>query len=149
MPLLHTNGRGAEALALEIRGPQSNAIDVSRRDAGGFHQANEERIEICALAPEVAGFQHGPDVSYAAPAHLRIAMRVVDDPLVDCVRLLYVRRSALGDLIGLRLHNAVCRHVARPLQKLRGILRERTLLSRRRVPQGDWPIPRADALRGC
>ena len=48
---------GAERLVAELRRRDADAIDIARRDAGGAHQADEERIEIGALTAQIAGLE--------------------------------------------------------------------------------------------
>ena len=85
--------------ALELcRVGHPHAVDVARRDADGTRQPDEEGVEVGALAPEVPGLEHPADVADAAAAHLRIAERVLDDPLVDRARLVELRLRALRDL---------------------------------------------------
>ena len=80
----------AEALVAELRWRNANAVDVARRQAGRPRQADIERVEIGAFAAEIARLEHRRDVADAAAAHLGVAERVIDDPLVDRARLLDV-----------------------------------------------------------
>src|SRR5947209_9927870 len=63
---------------------------MSRRDADGARQPDEERVEVGALSPEAPGLEHPADVADAAAAHLRITERVLDDPRVDRARLVQI-----------------------------------------------------------
>ena len=66
---------------------------------GGAHEADKQRIEIGALAAEIAGLEHGGDVADAAAAHLGVAEGVLDDPFVDGVDLFDLGLLAGSDLV--------------------------------------------------
>src|SRR5262249_9817144 len=87
----------AETLEL-VRVGHADAIDVARGNAGRAREPDEERVQVCAFASEVARLEQRADVAEAAPAHLGIAERVVDDPLVDRLGFLEVRAVAARDL---------------------------------------------------
>jgi len=59
----------ALAEALELRGVRAaRAVYVARRDLHGPREADEERVEIGALAAEVARLEHRLDVAQPAAA---------------------------------------------------------------------------------
>src|SRR5207247_2982602 len=98
---------GAERLVAEGGGRHPDAVDIARRYADGSHETDEERVDVAALAAEVPGLEHGLDVTHATAPHLWLAVRVGADPVVDRRHFLYIRRLALGDLVGRHLHYAV------------------------------------------
>src|SRR5260370_11323006 len=99
-----------EALVTEPRGRNADAVDITCGQTHGTCQSDIERIQVRALAAEIAGLQHRGDVANAAAARLRIAERVIDDPLVDATRLLDIAECPAHDTVGRRFDDAVCRH---------------------------------------
>jgi hypothetical protein len=85
----------------------AHAVHVAGGQTGGPGQAHVERVEVGALAAEVARLQHGLDVAEPAALDLGIAECVVDDPLVDGAGLGDLRRVALDDLLGGLQYEAV------------------------------------------
>src|SRR5439155_9458190 len=86
--LAHVPG-STEALEL-LRLGDPEAEDLARRDARRPRQADEEGVEVGALAAQVPCLEHRLDVPEPAPPHLGIAEGVLDDPLVDGAGLLAV-----------------------------------------------------------
>src|SRR5262245_14258337 len=75
------------AEAPELRGVRApDAVDVACRQSGRPREADVERVQVGALAAEVARIQHALHVTDAAPSDLGITERIVDDPLVDRAR---------------------------------------------------------------
>src|SRR6266567_178596 len=87
----------APAQALVLRGlDHAHPVDVTGRDADGAHHAHEERVEIRALAPKVAGLEQCLDIPETAAPNLRIAEGVLYDPLVDGAGLVDGGRGFAG-----------------------------------------------------
>ena len=97
----------AQALVAEARVGDADAVDVARRQPGRAREADEEGVEVGALAREVAGLQHAADVADAAAAHLGLAEGVVHDPVVDRARLVLVALRPLDDVARGVAHDAV------------------------------------------
>src|SRR5262245_10221907 len=83
-------GGRAEAPIAELRGGDSNAIDVARRDAGRACKPDEQRVEVRAFAAKGARLEHRGDVARPAAASRSVAERILDHPLVDRARLLEI-----------------------------------------------------------
>jgi hypothetical protein len=73
---------------------RSSVVHPDHGQTHGTCQSDIERIQVRALAAEIAGLQHRGDVANAAAARLRIAECVIDDPLVDATRLRRARLDA-------------------------------------------------------
>src|SRR5262245_4394289 len=108
--LAHDFAAGAEALVAELGGSDANAIDIARGQADRARQPDIERVQVRTLAAKISSLQHRGDVADAAAARLRIAERIIDDPLVNAPRLLDVTKRPADDAAGSRLDDAVSRH---------------------------------------
>src|SRR6185503_10787619 len=97
----------AEAAVAEVALGDAQAVDVARRHVHRACKADIERVEICALARQVAGLEHRLDVADTAAARLRIALRVVDDPVVDGARFFDVGALAASDFVDGLAHDTV------------------------------------------
>src|SRR5271165_6322814 len=103
------NGRagGSEALVAEVRWSNPYTIDIPRRDSGCPRKTNKERVEIGALAAEIARFQHRSDISGAASARGSIAERVLDNPFIDGASPAKIGLSPGRNLVGGFFDNSV------------------------------------------
>jgi len=99
-----------ETLVSEPRRRNADAVDVACRQPSRPRQPNIERVQVRALAAEIAGFEHRGNVADTAAACFRIAERVLDDPLVDAARLLEVAEGPAHDAVGRGFDDAVRRH---------------------------------------
>ena len=88
----------AQRLEAELRRRHPDAVDVARRQSGRARQPDEQRIQVGALAVEVAGPDHRGDVADAAPQRLGVAEGVLDHPVVD--------GAGLGGVVALAAHDA-------------------------------------------
>src|SRR5690242_4536734 len=66
----------------------ANAIVIPRGDTCGACESHEEFIQVGTFAAQIATFKHGFDIPPSAPARGRIAVGVIDDPVVYGLRLL-------------------------------------------------------------
>src|SRR5262249_48193003 len=133
-----------KALVAEPRGRNADAVDVACWQPNRARQPDIERIQVRALAAEVAGLQHRCDVADAAAARLRIAESIIDDPLINAARLLNVAEGPAHDLVAGRFHDAMGRHqLGRGSIEFALIVRER----RRGTAAGeiDRAVARGDA----
>ena len=106
--MLRLGDVAALAQALELgRVGDAHAVDVARGHARGAREPHEQGVEVGAFAAEVPGLEHRPDVSDPAPAHLRVAERVLDDPVVHRPRLLHLPAAPLRDVLRRRRHDPV------------------------------------------
>ena len=62
-------------------------------------EANEQRIQVGAFAVEIAALQHRRDVANAATAGLGVAECIIDDPVIDLLRLFHIGRRADDNLV--------------------------------------------------
>src|SRR5262249_42202589 len=99
-----------KALVAEPRGRNADAVDVACGQPNRARQPDIERIQVRALAAEVACLEHRSDVADAAAARLGIAESIIDDPLINAARLLDVAEGPAHDLVGGRFHDSVRRH---------------------------------------
>ena len=92
----------------------------TRRGLGGLssRESDVEGIQVRTLASEVTSFEHGADVAPTAAAYLRIAERIVDDPLVDRTRFLDIGVGAFRNFGRLGFHDSVGRNVFVRLQEI-------------------------------
>src|SRR6516225_6343365 len=77
-------GRRTQALVAQLGLRHANAIYVTRREAYRTRESYVEGIQVGTLTAQVASFEHEANVAPAAAAHLGIAKRVFDNPLIDC-----------------------------------------------------------------
>lgn len=68
-------------------------------------QTDVKRVEIGAFPAQILGFQHKTDIAYTAAADFRISKCVLDDPLVDRMRLLQVSIRTASDFICCDFHD--------------------------------------------
>src|SRR5207244_5538477 len=87
--LADVGASGAECLVAEGGGRHPHAVDIARRYTDCSHETDEERVDVAALASEVPGLEHGLDVTHATAPHVRLAVRVGEDPVVDRRHFLY------------------------------------------------------------
>ena len=136
----------ALAEALELRGVgAARAVHVARGDLHCPRQPDEERVEVGALAAEIARVEHGLDVAQPAAADLRVAEGVLDDPLVERARLVGIGGDALRDPLRRLQHDAVGGDQLRGLEITR---EDRAILAdhlHRRPRQVDGAIARGEA----
>src|SRR5207244_3992850 len=92
-----------EALVAKPRRRDADAVDIACGQSDRTRQPDIERIQVRALAAEIAGLEHRGDVADAAAARLRIAEGIIDDPLVDATRLLDVAECPAHDPVSGRL----------------------------------------------
>ena len=102
--------RKAEASKAQLRLCGSQAVDVPRGQADGASQAHIQGVQVCAFAAEIAGLQHGTNISAATAADLGIAEGVLDDPLIDGLCLFGARSRASRNFESGRLDDSICRH---------------------------------------
>src|SRR5207247_7658449 len=84
----------AEALEFGRLGT-ADAVNVARGNLRRAREPDEERVEVGALAAEVTRLEHRLDITQPAPAHLRVAEGVLDDPFVDGLSLVGIGGDAL------------------------------------------------------
>src|SRR5207247_65510 len=99
-----------QALVAKARWRNADAVDVACGQSDRARQPDIERVQVSALAAEIAGLQHCGNVADAAAARLRFAERVIDNPLVDTPRLFDIAEGPAHDVVGGRFDDAVRRH---------------------------------------
>src|SRR5665213_2925518 len=138
--------RLAEALVAARRVGDTNAVRVACRYAQRARHADEQRVQVGALAAQVARLEHELDIAGAAAAHLRVAERVVADPVVERTRTLDIGMRAARDRLRGVEHDAVGGQQRR---------RVRITLCEYRIERGGWrrtrqvdaAVARRDATR--
>ena len=79
----HVLRSGAQALVAEGRWRYPKSVDVACRQARRARQPDEERVQVGALARQVAHPQHRAHVAQTAAPRLGVARRFLHDPIVD------------------------------------------------------------------
>ena len=97
----------AEAAVAKPRRRDSNPVHIARRHTGRTGKADEQGIQVAALAAKVTRLQHRLDVAPAAAADLGITEGIVHDPFIDGARFLNVSAGALGNRARGIPHDAV------------------------------------------
>src|SRR5262249_16930627 len=100
----------SERLVAEGRWGYPDAVDVAGGHAHRSHETDEEAVEVGTLSAEVPGLEHGLDVADAAAAHLGLAVRIVENPVVHGPHLVEIGRLATSDLDGSVSDDAIGRH---------------------------------------
>ena len=89
----------AEALVAEARRGDANAVEVARRKTRRAGEADKQAIDVGAFAAKLFRRQHRLDVAVAAAARRGDALRVRDEPIVDCARLVNIAGGAGHDFL--------------------------------------------------
>lgn len=94
----HLLTRRAKTLVSQFGLGDTYSINIASRKPRCTRHADVERVQVSALASEIARLEHEVNVATPAAANLGIANRVLDDPLVDGACLVDIGGCALRRL---------------------------------------------------
>ena len=107
----------------DLRVGDAHAEEISRRQPRRPRQPDEQRVDVGAFAAEIARFQQERDIADPAAARRRVAIRIVDDPVIDRPRLVEGRVRLPTISRAFAEHDPVGRRARRRLQIFGQLLR--------------------------